>query len=198
MSLPENKKGKKYTYKDYLGWTDNGRYELIDGIIYDLAPAPSTAHQRVLRRLFFLFESYLNQNSDQAKDCELFTAPFDVRIPLADEKDEEIETVVQPDIVIICDQSGLDEKGYRGTPDLIVEILSPATAQKDMVNKLNLYERAGVKKYWIIHPIDRTVMVLKIGINNRYGRPETYTAEDKIKTDFFTDLTVALDKVFPG
>jgi len=98
--------------------------------------------------------------------------------------------------VIICDQSGLDEKGYRGSPDLIIEILSPTTAQKDMVQKLNLYERAGVKEYWIIHPIDRTVMVLKIGINNRYGRPETYTVEDNIRTDIFTDLTVALNEVF--
>lgn len=153
----------------------------------------SLAHQRVLRRLFFQFESYLKD-----KKSEVFVAPFDVRIPLDDEKDEEIETVVQPDIVVICDHFKLDEKGYRGSPDLIIEILSPATAQKDMVKKLNLYERSGVKEYWIINQTDKTVMVLKIGNNNRYGRPETYTEEDEIKVGIFADLTVDLREAFRG
>lgn len=95
-----------------------------------------------------------------------------------DEKDEkEIKTVVQPDIVVVCDESKLDEKGCNGAPDLIVEITSPSTAQKDKLHKFNLYEKYGVKEYWIVEPESKIMSVFVLQEDKRYGRPEIYTLQ---------------------
>jgi hypothetical protein len=110
MGLALKKQDKKWTYADYYSWDDGMRYELIDGDVYNLSPAPSTSHQRILRKICYLFEVYFRD-----KDCEMFFAPFDVRFPdFAGQKDEVITTVLQPDIVVVCDKSKLDERGCRG------------------------------------------------------------------------------------
>jgi len=191
MPLPQLKKDTKFTYGDYVNWPEDERWELIDGYAYNMSPAPSRRHQQISRDLEFQIVSFLVD-----KPCEVYDAPFDVRLPEADEKDENVETVVQPDIVVVCDENKLDDKGCRGAPDLIIEILSPATAAKDMKTKLSLYEKHGVKEYWVVHPTDNVIMVFKLGKNKMYGKPEVYTEEDKIKTAILEGLEIDLGKVF--
>ena len=187
MPLPE--KNKKYTYADYLTWSEEERWEIINGIPY-LQAAPTWQYQAVLLELARQFANYL-----QDKSCRVFTAPFDLRIPEANEKDEETTNVVQPDIIIICDKSGLKKTGYYGVPELIIEVVSPSTGQKDKIEKFNLYEKAGVKEYWIVEPDEKVVMVFTLE-EGRYGRPQMYSEEDKVKVSIFDDLVIDLKPVF--
>ncbi|MBI5604565.1 MAG: Uma2 family endonuclease [Deltaproteobacteria bacterium] len=191
MGVPAKNEEQRFTYGDYLNWSDDERWELIDGVAYNMTPAPSVQHQRITGELFRQLANYL-----QGKPCEVFIAPFDVRLPRREEKDEDIDTVVQPDILVICDPGKLDEKGCRGGPDLVVEVVSPSTVQKDLKIKLGLYERVGVKEYWIFHPSDETVMVFTLGQNGRYGRPEILTKEDRLKTSLFDELAIDLNLIF--
>ena len=124
-----------YTYEDYLLWSDEERWELIDGVPYNMTPAPSRVHQGISMELSRQIANHL-----AGKMCKIYAAPFDVRLPKSDEEEEQIETVVQPDLVVVCDGNKLDERGCKGAPDLIIEILSPYTAGKDMKIKRNLYE----------------------------------------------------------
>ena len=185
------KKGTNFTYGNYVNWPEDERWELIEGYAYNMSPAPSRRHQKISRDLGVQIANFLTD-----KSCELYFAPFDVRLPEADEKDEDVETVVQPDVVVICDKNKLDEKGCHGAPDLIIEILSPFTAPKDMKIKLSLYEKHGVKEYWIVQPTDNIILVFKLSKNKKYGKPEVFTEEDKIKTAILEGLEIALDKVF--
>lgn len=187
MPLPE--KNKKYTYADYLTWSEEERWEIINGVPY-LQAAPTWQHQAVLLELARQFANYL-----QDKSCRVFTAPFDLRIPEANEKDEETINVVQPDIIIICDNSRLKKTGYYGVPELIIEVVSPSTGQKDKIEKFNLYEKAGVKEYWIVEPDEKVVMVFTLE-EGRYGRPQMYSEEDKVKVSIFDDLVIDLKPVF--
>ncbi|MGY6216734.1 Uma2 family endonuclease [Methylolobus aquaticus] len=138
-----------FTYGDYRLWPEDRRWELIDGEAYDMSPAPTRTHQTLVGEVFRQIANYLD-----AKPCEVYVAPFDVRLPVGDETDDRINTVVQPDIAVICDPSKLDEAGCRGAPDWIIEVLSPATAAKDQVLKRDLYQRHGVREYWLVHPTD--------------------------------------------
>lgn len=144
----------RFNYGDYLKWSEDERWELINGIPYNMTPSPSRTHQEILIALSTKFYTFLEN-----KDCQVYIAPFDVRLPEGEEKEEEIKTVVQPDLVVVCDRSKLDEKGCQGPPDLIIEITSPSTARIDLKDKFYLYERTGVKEYWIVSPTDETVMV---------------------------------------
>jgi len=188
--IAERKDGL-YTYGDYLKWDDDERWELIDGIAYNMTPAPSRFHQQVSGELVFQLLSYLRNSS-----CKVYAAPFDVRLPEGDESDEAVRTVVQPDISVICDPSKLDDKGCKGSPDLIVEILSPATARKDMKEKFLRYERAGVKEYWVADPSGKTVSVFKLSGVGLFGRPDVYGEEERIKVGILEDLEIDLKTVF--
>lgn len=191
MGYVLRKDDKKYTYKDYSAWPDDEKWELIDGTAYAMSPAPSRYHQDISRELLRQFANYLLE-----KPCKVYSAPFDVRLPVKNEKDEDITTVVQPDLAVVCDKDKLDDKGCKGSPTLVIEIVSPETAQKDMKEKFNLYERVGVKEYWIIQPTDKTVMVFKLESNGRYGRPGMYTDEDEVKVGILEDLAINLKQVF--
>ncbi len=191
MPLLQNKPDRIFTYKDYLTWNDNERWELINGMAYNMAPAPSVNHQRISRQLLLQIGIFLSD-----KPCEVFSAPLDVRLPETDQKDEDTKNVVQPDIVVICDSSKLDEKGCKGAPDLIIEIVSPASASIDNIKKMELYEKNGVKEYWIVHPIYKIVTIYKIMENGLYGKPEIYSEKDKIEVELLKGLTVDLGLVF--
>ncbi|MGL6174568.1 MAG: Uma2 family endonuclease, partial [Cellulosilyticaceae bacterium] len=154
MPLPQST--HKYTYADYLTWPTEERWEILDGIAY-MQAAPSWQHQSISTELVTQFSMYL-----QGKSCKVFHAPFDLRLPESTETDETSTTVLQPDIVIICDKSKLQGTGYVGTPPLIVEILSPSTARHDKLYKLNKYESAGVTEYWMIEPDLKLVSVFKL------------------------------------
>jgi Uma2 family endonuclease len=182
---------KNFTYEDYVQWGEDHRWELIDGAAFNMSPSPSRKHQKISMELAWQLRTFLKD-----KSCEVYAAPFDVRLPEHDEPDEEIKTVVQPDISVICHKDKLDDKGCRGAPDLIIEIVSPFTARRDMKDKLFLYEHHGVKEYWIVHPEEKIIMQYKLEKNNRYGRAAIFTDEDTILTDILPGLTVDLNLVF--
>jgi len=185
-------KAGDYTYGDYLNWPDDERWELIDGKPYDMSPASSRQHQKVVVNLLTIINNYLKD-----KKCEVYVAPFDIRLPeFEGQKDEEIKNVVQPDIVVICDESKLDNKGCKGVPDLVVEVLSPSTVQKDIKEKLQLYEQKGVKEYWVIHPRDKTLMVFKLNEEGKYNKPATYVKKDKVEVGILDELKIDLGEVF--
>jgi len=156
---------RHYRYADYLGWPDDVRYELIDGVAWLMAPAPTRRHQELVGELFFQVREAL-----EGRPCRAYVAPFDVRLPRGDEADADIDTVVQPDVLVVCDPAKLDERGLRGAPDWVIEVLSPATAGHDQTRKLAAYERAGVPEVWLVHPSDRVLTIYRRE-GHRYGRP---------------------------
>jgi len=190
MELHARKREERFTYGDYLKWPDEERWELIDGVAYDMSPSPSRRHQEIVGELYRQISNYLLD-----KPCHVYVAPFDVRLPVGDEPDEEIETVVQPDIVVVCDRNKLDDRGCRGAPDIIIEVLSAYTAKKDLVTKYHLYEKHKVKQYWIFDPETEEVIIFKLK-NDKYEKPEEYNREDKIRVDIFKDLEIDLSIIF--
>ena len=165
MGLPRRDQ-VHHTYAEYCRWGDDGRWELIDGVAYAMAPAPARRHQEVLLEL-----ARQVANALQGQPCRVFIAPFDVRLPRAGEADDAVDTVVQPDLSVVCDPAKLDERGCRGAPDWVVEVLSPATAGHDHILKRAVYERAGVREYWLVHPVDRIVTIYCLQ-EGRFGVPE--------------------------
>lgn len=188
--MPLRQENKRYTFADYLKWPENERWEIIDGVAH-MQSAPTWQHQAISRELMTQFNNYLKD-----KPCQVFASPFDLRLPEADEKDEETTFVVQPDLIVVCDKGGLKGTGYYGTPILVIEITSPSTARSDKIWKFNRYEKAGVKEYWIVEPDGKFISVFTLQSNNRYGRPESYTEADMIKVSVFPDFTVELKPVF--
>jgi Uma2 family endonuclease len=154
-----------FTYGDYCRWPDDERWELINGRAHDMCPAPARKHQELVVEIVRQLGNQL-----EGADCRVYVAPFDVRLPEADEADEAIENVVQPDVVVVCDPAKLDDAGCRGAPDWIIEVLSPSTAAKDQTDKLALYERHGVREYWLVHPTDRVLTIYR-SEGRGYGRP---------------------------
>jgi Uma2 family endonuclease len=192
MPLGLKNNNEHWTYADYLTWPDDERWEIIDGVAYDMSPAPGSSHQRVLGRIFRKIGDHLD-----GKKCEPFIAPFDVRLSEQQKaSDNYIETVVQPDILVVCDKTKLDERGCNGAPDFIIEISSPSTGKNDLTVKYDLYQRHGVKEYWIIHPDEKTVMVFKIAEDGVYDKPERYGGDDKVMVPLLGDLVVDLGEVF--
>jgi len=146
-----------HTYADYLTWPERGRYELISGVAYAREPpAPSRLHQEVVGELYYQIRLAL-----EGKPCRVYIAPFDIRLPESGEADEQIATVVQPDILVVHDLHKLDDRGMRGPPDWIAEVLSPGTASHDQVVKLPVYERAGVLEVWLVHPTARKLTIYR-------------------------------------
>lgn len=147
-----------HTYADYLMWSASSGNELIDGVAYVREPpSPSRRHQEIVVELCRQVT-----NSLQSKTGRAYVAPFDVRLPKDSGADDQIDTVVQPDLLIVCDAEKLDDRGMRGAPDWIAEVLSPSTAGYDRTTKLRAYERAGVPEVWLIDPSDRTVTIYRI------------------------------------
>jgi len=184
---------KRYTFADYLTWMDDKRRELIDGFINLMTPAPLRIHQEIAANLYLEIG---NQLSD--KPCKAYFAPFDVRLPNNPNEisDEQVYTVVQPDISIICDLTKLDKKGCVGPPDLIVEIISPATAKHDIEDKYRLYEKHGVKEYWIVYPESKSVSVFLLDSSGKYQIVGMYADDTKVKVNIFDNVTIDLKEVF--
>lgn len=183
---------KKYTYADYLTWQFSDRLELIRGWVKKMSPAPASEHQRISSILHTQIGSYLRK-----KKCQLFAAPFDVR--LIDKKkstpDNEIITVVQPDLCIICDETKIDSRGCLGAPDWIIEILSPGNTKTEMQDKYELYAETGVQEYWIVQPGDQTVLCFKLN-GEQYSLTGMYTQDDVVPVLIFPDLQIDFREVF--
>ncbi len=191
MGHPKENSELTFTYRDYLKWPDNERWELIYGKAYDMSPSPSRYHHEIVGELYRQFANFLID-----KHCRVFISPLDVRLYELDSTDDKIQNVVQPDIIVVCDDKKLDEKGCIGPPDLIIEVTSPYTASKDHIKKLFLYEKSGVKEYWIIQPIDNIIMVRILDNNHKYGIPKVYNMEDKIKVGIFNELSIDMSILF--
>ena len=178
---------KHYTYADYLQWPDETRYELIDGEAFLMSPAPLVEHQEIAGEVFRQLANQLD-----GKPCRPYIAPVDVRLPRADEADAAIDTVVQPDVLVVCDPGKVDRRGVRGAPDWLLEVLSPSTAAHDQIAKRRTYERAGVPEYWLVHPGDRTLTVYVLD-NGQYGRPEIYELKDATPVGVLPGVSIAWD-----
>ncbi len=185
------KQDSRFTYADYLEWDDGKRWEIIHGEAYNMSPAPGTAHQLIVTQLIRLLGDPLENLK-----CNVFTAPFDVTLPLGAKTRAESDNVVQPDVSVVCDASKLDEKGCFGAPELIIEVLSPHSYRRDKLEKFNLYEEAGVKEYWLVSQSERLVEVFVLGPDGRYGRPEVYDENGTITLTAVKDVTIDLKKVF--
>jgi Uma2 family endonuclease len=153
--MPLQQENRTYTYEDWLSWDEDVRAELVDGNLYMMAP-PSRRHQAVIMEISRQLANFL-----RGKPCKVFPAPFGVHL------NEEEDTVFEPDIVVVCDKSKLDEKGCKGAPDFIIEILSPSSARMDRLLKYNKYQLSGVREYWIVDPETTSVQV-SILENGRY------------------------------
>ncbi len=180
-----------FSYRDYQTWDKDQRWEIFRGEAYLMTPAPPRRHQEISVELTRQFSNFL-----LGKACRVYAAPFDIRLGDSTEKDEDILTVVQPDISVICDPVRLDERGCLGAPDLIIEILSPGTSRRDWKDKFSLYEEFGVREYWIVDPAAKTVVVFILGNDGRYGRPEVYTEEDSLPVGLLEGLVIQLESVF--
>ena len=138
----------------------------------------------------------------QKKTCKIYHAPFDVRLPLPlkKQKSNKIDTVVQPDICVICDLTKLDTQGCNGAPDWIIEILSPATSKKDLTEKFDIYQNAGVQEYWVVYPFEKIIASYRLDDNGKYQplRVNPFAQGEKIPVGIFSDLMVDLEEVFGG
>jgi len=174
-----------FTYADYEHWDDGNRYELIDGVAYMMS-APSTAHQSILGELYLQLATYL-----KGKSCRVFLAPYDVCLTgLGDEDD----TVVQPDVLVVCDESIIDKKRCNGAPDMTIEILSPSTSKHDLLTKLVKYQKAGVREYWIVDPDSEIVNVYLL--ENGHYVIHSYESNETITVNILDNCVISLPDVF--
>jgi len=191
---PAKKSDHRYTYGEYCSWGDEERWEIIDGVAWDMSPAPNRRHQGILTNMLKELALFL-----QGKPCRAYPAPFDVVLPDSPHQTaDDAATVVQPDICVICDKSKLTEAGCTGAPDLVVEILSPSTSRKDTEVKRRLYERHGVREYWIVDPGNRYILVFLLDDKGAYPeepalyaigvRPERPLLECTVLSGFTLDL----------
>ena len=188
MALPVEK--NSFTFADYLTWNENEHIELIDGEAVRMAP-PSTVHQLISGELSRQLANFL-----EGKKCRAIPAPFAIRLfEGEDDTPADVQTVVEPDISVICDRSKLDEHGCKGAPDMVIEILSPSTRRHDRLVKLNLYQRAGVKEYWIVSPSEQTVEVFLL--KDGWLVPHGFYEKDGIaKVNVLEGCFIELSKVF--
>lgn len=188
MAQPARK--EQYSLADYLLWDNNEHTELIEGVPVMMAP-PSPRHQFISMALSAQLHNFL-----EGKKCRVVTAPFAVRLFEQDgDSPETVDTVVEPDISVICDRSRLDKHGYKGAPEMVIEILSPSTRRHDRMVKLNLYQKAGVKEYWIVSPEEGTVQVHLL-TEGLFSFHELYERNDIAKVNVLDGCFIELSKVF--
>lgn len=179
---------KHYTYADYLTWKFQERVELILGKVFRMSPAPTSSHQYVVSVLHGTLFQFL-----KGKTCKVFPAPFDVILPL---DPGVLNTVVQPDITVICDSSKITERGCEGAPDLIVEVVSRSSVARDLHEKYNLYEQVGIPEYWVVHPYDRTLVIFLLQRGGSYQPSKPLTKGDIAASHILPGFTINLDELF--
>ncbi|MEH3115643.1 Uma2 family endonuclease [Pedobacter terrae] len=180
-----------YSYADYMRFEFEERLEIIKGYIFRMSPAPSRVHQKISGRIYVPIYNALNGHQ-----CEVYSAPFDVRLAKKAQDDREVFTVVQPDIVVICDPAKLDKRGCIGAPDIVVEILSPGNNKKELINKYEVYEEAGVKEYWIVSPSHKTFFRYILDENGKFQPTKMLTEGEEVTTSIMPGFKLILDEVF--
>ena len=193
MSLPMRKMDEHFTYAEYKDWPVDERWELIDGVAWNMSPAPAVRHQDMLAKLITELRIFL-----KGKQCKAHIAPFDVFFPAFFGQDEnEVDTVVQPDLIVVCDPEKLKSNGCKGAPDICVEILSPYTSKKDLNEKFNLYERSDVREYWILDPAMKYAHIYKLEESGKYGEPLIVENEGILKSSVLQGLNLDLREILP-
>jgi Uma2 family endonuclease len=175
---------QRHTYADYLVWSRTYGDELVDGAAYVREPSPSPLHQTVVGEIYRQISNAL-----QGKACRVYIAPFDVRLPKSTEHDNNVDTVVQPDVLIVSDPKKIDGRGMRGAPDWVAEVFSPGTGSYDQKVKLPAYERAGVREVWLVHPIKRTLQIYRLR-SGSYGRATLHELKGKTPLTVIPDVTI--------
>lgn len=189
MALPAEK--DRYTFADILSWDKDERIEIINGKIFMMA-APSRIHQEISGELFRQFANFL-----EGKQCKVYPAPFGVRLFEQEGDDiKDVDTLVEPDITVVYDRSKLDKYGCKGAPDVVIEVLSPSSLRYDRLIKLNLYQQAGVREYWIVDPENRAVQVFLQDSNGSLRIYEEYGCTDVAKVNSLDGCFIELSKVF--
>lgn len=176
-------RNNRYTWADYQAWPEGERWEIIGGVAFDMSPAPSTQHQSVAGRIFSRLERQLS-----GKLCIPFIAPTDVRLSDSD--------VVQPDILVVCDQAKIQPSHIEGAPDLAVEVLSPSTSLKDLREKKRLYQQAGVREYLVVDPLELYVQRFVLSDEGRYGEPDILGPREVLSVTVLEGIDIALWEVF--
>ncbi len=190
-AVPYGYDGMKVSYEKFkeISEASDSRYEYIDGRIYLLA-SPAVNHQRVIRKIFGKFISWFDN-----KDCEPFTSPFDVTLYRREKTAENIN-IVQPDILVICDQENINEDDrYMGIPELVVEVLSATNKNHDLIRKLELYRTTGIKEYWIVNPFSKEISVYTFSEEN-IEEIITFKNKEIIKSAIFEGLQINLNGIF--
>jgi Uma2 family endonuclease len=167
MGNPALAPKERFTYRHYKTWPDEERWELIEGRAWAMSPAPTRRHQELLGKLHMIFAEFL-----KGKPCKVYLSPFDVLLPAGDEPDDDIDTIVQPDLLVFCDRGKLRREGAKGAPDIAVEILSPSTSKKDQREKFDLFQRHGVREYWIVDPVGKWLCRYILGPEGRFDEGE--------------------------
>jgi len=186
---------RRYTYAEYLTWADNKLRELLNGFIRLMSPAPKLKHAVISRKIAVPMVNFIDKNNGQ---CQVFYAPFDVRLPRNPDEtaNDQIYTVVQPDICVVCDNSKLDEDGCLGAPDMVVEILSLSSQRYDLNEKFNLYEAAGVKEYWVVSPIEKGINVFILQENGKYDAGTVYESNVQVPVQTLEGLSLNTEVLF--
>ncbi len=179
-----------YTYADYLKWQFDERLELLKGKIFKMSPAPNRQHQSISVKL-----THVLYNSFKNHFCNLYVAPFDVRLVKKKSADKKVVTVVQTDLCVVCDEDKLDDRGCNGAPDLVIEILSPGNSTKEMDIKFDLYEENGVKEYWIIDAGEKRIFVYTLQDEKFIGL-KPLTVDSKITSALFPKLKFEVKEIF--
>ena len=180
---------KQYTIVDYLSWKFKERVELLKGYVAKMSPAPNSYHQMISgelsRQLFNFFHK---------KTCRAFAAPYDVYLP---SQSNSGQTIVQPDLCLICDPNKIEKKGCVGAPDLIVEILSPGNSRKEVIDKYEIYQEAGVKEYWLIYPAEQVLQVYTLK-NAIFVAKKPIAPGDIYESELFPELKIDIESLFEG
>jgi len=182
MSLATARKADRYTWSDYQGWPDDRRWEVIGGDAYDMSPAPLTRHQTIVGELHLQLATFLKGHK-----CKAFVSPTDVRLSEED--------IVQPDLLVVCDQAQVKRTHIEGPPALVVEVVSEATLMHDRVRKFRLYARSGIREYWIVTPYPHLIEVYELR-GEDYVLSGGYTEEDALLSRAFPDLRLDMKRIF--
>lgn len=179
---------KTYTIADYVTWKFDELVELIKGKAVQMSPSPRSYHQAIAGNILFELQKIFRK-----QPCKVFAAPFDVYL-FGDEAEK--NTVVEPDICIICDRTKIKDKGCVGAPDFIVEILSLSTMKKDLNDKFRLYEDAGVKIYWVVHPTEKQVSMYVLNEAGKYDLKDHYSEKDNVPLLLWEEKSISCEEIF--
>ena len=189
--MPIPARHERYTFADVLTWDEGEHIEIINGEAFMMA-TPSSRHQEISMELARQLANFL-----EGKQCRVYPAPFGVRLfEREGDRPEDVNTMVEPDISVVCDRSKIDKHGCKGAPDLVIEILSPSTRRHDRLIKIGLYQRAGVREYWIVDPENKAVQVFLQDGGGSLKIHEDYGREDVAKVNVLSGCFVELSKVF--